>query len=136
MIAEPKRKKGLLFFPDKNSANERLSQLSHCKAIDYSLNIALLTYISSYIKEISTLLFFGNSPWLQTLIFKSLLILNKSVFFLKKINDSLFVFPHDSVSKEYACIAGDFSSIPGLRRAPGEGTSNPLQYSCLENSMD
>ena len=27
-------------------------------------------------------------------------------------------------------------SIPGSRRSPGEGKGNPLQYSCLENSMD
>ena len=27
-------------------------------------------------------------------------------------------------------------SIPGLGRSPGEGNSNPLQYSCLENPMD
>ena len=27
-------------------------------------------------------------------------------------------------------------SIPGLGRFPGEGNSNPLQYSCLENPMD
>ena len=26
--------------------------------------------------------------------------------------------------------------IPGLGRSPGGGNSNPLQYSCLENSMD
>ena len=33
--------------------------------------------------------------------------------------------------------AGDpGSSIPGSRRYPGEGNGNPLQYSCLENSMD
>ena len=32
--------------------------------------------------------------------------------------------------------AGDVASIPGPRRAPGEGKGNPLQYSCLENSMD
>ena len=30
----------------------------------------------------------------------------------------------------------DTDSIPGLGRSPGEGNSNPLQYSCLENSMD
>ena len=28
------------------------------------------------------------------------------------------------------------SSIPGSGRSPGDGHSNPLQYSCLENSMD
>ena len=27
-------------------------------------------------------------------------------------------------------------SIPGWGRSPGEGKGNPLQYSCLENSMD
>ena len=32
--------------------------------------------------------------------------------------------------------ARDFGSIPGLGRRPGEGNCNPLQYSCLENSMD
>ena len=35
--------------------------------------------------------------------------------------------------------AGDaksVGSIPGLGRYPGVGNSNPLQYSCLENSMD
>ena len=30
----------------------------------------------------------------------------------------------------------DISSIPGLGRSPGKGHSNPLQYSCLENSVD
>ena len=32
--------------------------------------------------------------------------------------------------------AGDAGSIPGSGRAPGEGNSNPLQYSCLGNPMD
>ena len=32
--------------------------------------------------------------------------------------------------------AGDVGLIPGLGRYPGEGNGNPLQYSCLENSMD
>ena len=45
-------------------------------------------------------------------------------------------FPHSSVGKESACNAGDLGSIPGLERSPGEGTGNPLQYSCLENPMD
>ena len=30
----------------------------------------------------------------------------------------------------------DMSLIPGLGRSPGEGNGNPLQYSCLENTMD
>ena len=45
-------------------------------------------------------------------------------------------FPHSSVGKSSACNAGDLGSVPGLGRSPGEGNSNPLQYSCLENPMD
>ena len=30
----------------------------------------------------------------------------------------------------------DVGSIPELRRSPGGGHSNPLQYSCLENPME
>jgi len=41
-----------------------------------------------------------------------------------------------SDSKESACNSGDQDSIPGLGRSPGERNDNPLQYSCLENSMD
>ena len=41
--------------------------------------------------------------------------------------------------KNLAANAGDAKdagSIPGSRRFPGVGSGNPLQYSCLENSMD
>ena len=37
---------------------------------------------------------------------------------------------------ESACSAEDLSSIPGSGRSPGEGNGNPLQYPCLENSME
>ena len=45
-------------------------------------------------------------------------------------------FPDGSDSKESACSAGDPGLIPWLGRYPGEGNDNPLQYTCLENSMD
>ena len=45
-------------------------------------------------------------------------------------------FPGGSEIKASACNAGDPGSIPGSGRSPGEGNSNPLQYSCLENPMD
>ena len=45
-------------------------------------------------------------------------------------------FPGVSDSEESACFAGNPGSVPGPGRSPGEGNSNPLQYSCLENSMD
>ena len=41
-----------------------------------------------------------------------------------------------SDGKEFVCNAEDLGSIPGLERSPGEGNDYPLQYSCLENSMD
>ena len=44
--------------------------------------------------------------------------------------------PGSPVGKESACSAGDLGSIPVSGRSPGEGNGNPLQYSCLENSMD
>ena len=53
------------------------------------------------------------------------------------LNDMRHVsFPGSSDGKEPACNAGDPGSFPGVRRSPGEGNGNPLQYSCLENPMD
>ena len=45
-------------------------------------------------------------------------------------------FPRGSDGKESTCNVGDQGSIPGSGRCPGEGDGNPLQYSCLEKSMD
>ena len=45
-------------------------------------------------------------------------------------------FPGGSEDEASVCNAGDPGSIPGLGRPPGEGNGNPLQYSCLENSMN
>ena len=44
-------------------------------------------------------------------------------------------FPGSSEGKESACNAGDLGLVPGSGRSSGEGNSNLLQYSCLENSM-
>ena len=46
------------------------------------------------------------------------------------------LFPGGSDGKASAYNAGDPGLIPGLGRSLGEGNGNPLQYSCLENSMD
>ena len=45
-------------------------------------------------------------------------------------------FPGGSKVKNPPANAVDLSSIPGLGISPGEGDGNPLQYSCLGNSMD
>ena len=46
------------------------------------------------------------------------------------------VFPGGSESKASTCNTGDPGLIPGLGRSPGKRNGNPLQFSCLENSMD
>ena len=48
-------------------------------------------------------------------------------------------FPGGAVVKNPPANAGDARDagfIPGMGRSPGVGNGNPLQYSCLENSMD
>ena len=40
-----------------------------------------------------------------------------------------------SSGEKSACNVGDWGSIPGLGRSPGDGNSYPHQYSGLENSM-
>ena len=45
-------------------------------------------------------------------------------------------FPGGSDGKESACNTGDLGLIPVSGRSPRVGNGNPLQYSCLENSMD
>ena len=45
-------------------------------------------------------------------------------------------FPGSSDGKKSACSAGDPGLTPGSGGSPGEGNDYPLQYSCLENSID
>ena len=45
-------------------------------------------------------------------------------------------FPCGSMVKNPLANAGDMGSIPGSGRAPEEVSGNPLQNSCLGNSMD
>ena len=48
-------------------------------------------------------------------------------------------FPSGTVVKNLPANTGDATdtgSIPGSGRSPGVGNDNPLQYSCLENSID
>ena len=52
---------------------------------------------------------------------------------------SILGFPHGSVVKNLPANAGDrrdVGSVPGSGRSPGGGHGNPLQYSCLESSVD
>ena len=61
-----------------------------------------------------------------------------SIFFYKTQNrtiSKIMGFPDGSEGKESACNSGDLGLIPRWGRTPGEGNGNPLQYSCLENTM-
>ena len=56
------------------------------------------------------------------------------------IHTGIFLYPIGSFGgsevKASAWSVGDPGSIPGSGRSPGEGSGNPLQYSCLENPME
>ena len=56
------------------------------------------------------------------------------------IISAIFRFGHARwlSGKEYTSAgeSEDAGSIPGSGKSPGGGNGNPLQYSCLENSMD
>ena len=58
------------------------------------------------------------------------MLLNLNMFHL------ILGFPGGSEVKASAWNEGDLGLIPGLGRSPGEGNGNPLQYSCLETSME
>ena len=66
----------------------------------------------------------GTSAWSQSWLGRTWVLLARSP---SKMG---------SEGKASACNAGDPDSIPGAGSSPGEGNGNPLQYSCLENSMD
>ena len=56
---------------------------------------------------------------------------------LKRLRDlPKFTQSGGAVVKNLPANAGDMVSIARLDRSPGEGNGNPLQYSCLGNSMD
>ena len=56
--------------------------------------------------------------------------------FILKHQQDLLYFPNSSDGKASTSNARILGLILGLGRYLGEGNGNPLQYSCLENSMD
>ena len=56
--------------------------------------------------------------------------------YLEAVYSELWASLVVSEVKASACNAGDLGLIPGLGRSTGEGNSNPVQDSCLENPMD
>ena len=66
----------------------------------------------------------------------SSILLRANVSSLKIIYSPVIVLSCGSDGRESACSAGDPGTIPGSGRSPEEGNGSPLQYSCLENSME
>ena len=56
--------------------------------------------------------------------------------FLSNTFTQLYGVPASTVIKSLPANAGDMGSISGLGRSPRVGNGNPLQWSCLETSMD
>ena len=74
--------------------------------------------------------------WVQIAFWKGQWKVNSTSVIILMQSCGFMGFPSGSAGKDSACNAGDLGSIPGLGRYPGEGKGYPLQYSCLENSMD
>ena len=74
--------------------------------------------------------------------FEAVMCSNRRIYFSVVVNCGLMAkmgFPDGAVVKYPPANAGatrDMGSISGSERSPGVGNGNPLQYSCLENSMD
>ena len=76
----------------------------------------------------------SNWTWNKKQIFREKKIPIIPLFWL--ISQFIVYFPGSPDSKESACNAGDPDSIPGPGRSSGDENGYPLQYSCLEISMD
>ena len=112
----------------------------------------------SYKNLIVLYLTFGSVIYFALILVKGIRSLSRFFFFLffffLRVDDQLFQhhllkrlsllhcitfaigFPGGSVVKNPPVNAGDEGSIPGSGRFPGEGSENPLQYSCLGNFME
>ena len=84
-----------------------------------------------------------NTPIQQSLTF--LFLSSRSLwsicmnFNFNYISNYVWGFPGSASDKEPTCQCRRCKRcefIPGLGRSPGGGQGNPLQYSCLENSVD
>ena len=66
---------------------------------------------------------------------ESLFLILFSLILPRYLSDQMG-FPGGSPVKNLPANAGDVGLIPVSGRSPREGNGNPLQYSCLGNSMD
>ena len=98
------------------------------------MNTCTCVYVYAFVSWVNYKILFNSSfPWEQLEAKLTAL----SLPCLSHLEDpSQINFPGGSDGKASAYNSGDPGSIPRLGRSPGEGNSNPLHYSCLENPMD
>ncbi|CAI9159774.1 unnamed protein product [Rangifer tarandus platyrhynchus] len=106
--------------------------------------VSLISNLHSYSLGLWLLIFVILNYAVVNSIYYACLGIGASTCFLRTSIHSAYIehclsvwgFPGDSDDKESACNVGDPALIPGSGRSSGEGNGNPLQYSCLGNSMD
>ena len=79
-------------------------------------------------------MFWNYLEWLHNMV--NVLETSDLLIYFETVNFMLHNSSRSSVGKDSPCSAGDPGLIPGSGRSPGEGSDNPLQYSCPENPMD
>ena len=104
----------------------------HFELLLYTL--CLLAFIHSFFISLDRYL--QNTYYMPCTVLGDKLYIHMLLIFFIICFIILMGFPGGSDSKESACNAGDLGPISGSGRSPGEGNGKPLQYSCLENSMD
>ena len=85
---------------------------------------------------VQTFFALGNHLYFLFILYSQLLLwmeVSTECFLMEPVKSCS---PDVSDGKASAYNAGDSGSTPGLGRSPGEGSGNPLQYSCLENPVD
>ena len=100
---------------------------------DHSIETLLLMYF--HLKYIYFIIVSHNLLLLKFYFIKVLIIYNK-LLTVKILTFIPWGFPSGTVVKNLPASAGDVGLIPGSERISGVGNGKPLQFSCLENSMD
>ena len=109
-----------------------LGKISQRSSFIFTIKYTLLTMVSRPSASFSNLI--SYCPPISSLICSNFVPLFGYLFWSLGFPGCHKGFPGGSDGKEYA--SEDPGLIPGSGTFPGEGNGNPLQYSCLENSMD